>query len=73
MNRIIGIIANASRRSHAELDESEVLDDGDPVELGNLIGGLQRRFPHLTVVWGCCGTDMRHMESIAESIGADLH
>jgi S-methylmethionine-dependent homocysteine/selenocysteine methylase len=73
MDRIIGIIPNASRRSHAELDESEVLDDGDPVELGSLMGDLRRRFPHLTVVGGCCGTDMRHMESIAESTGANFH
>lgn len=73
MDRIIGVIANASRRSHAELDESEVLDDGDPVELGSLIGDLRRRFPHLTVVGGCCGTDMRHMESIAESAEAGPH
>jgi S-methylmethionine-dependent homocysteine/selenocysteine methylase len=73
MDRILGVIANASRCSHAELDESEVLDDGDPVELGILIGNLRRRFPHLTVVGGCCGTDMRHMESIAESTGANLH
>ena len=73
MDRILGVIANASRRSHAELDESEVLDDGDPVELGSLIGDLRRRFPHLTVVGGCCGTDMRHMESIAKSTGANLH
>ena len=73
MDRIIGVIANASRRSHAELDESKVLDDGDPVELGSLIGDLRRRFPNLTVVGGCCGTDMRHMESIAESAGAGPH
>ena len=73
MDRINGIIANASRRSHAELDESEVLDAGDPVELGNLIGDLRRRFPHLTVVGGCCGTDMRHMESIVKSTEANLH
>ena len=73
LDRITGVIANASRRSHAELDESEVLDDGDPVELGSLIGNLRRRFPHLTVVGGCCGTDMRHMESIAESAGTGPH
>jgi S-methylmethionine-dependent homocysteine/selenocysteine methylase len=73
MDRIIGVIANASRRSHAELDASKVLDDGDPVELGSLIGELRRRFPHLTVVGGCCGTDMRHMVSIAERTGANLH
>ncbi len=32
-DRVLGIRANASTKSHAELDESEVLDDGDPAEL----------------------------------------
>ncbi len=73
MDRIIGVIANASRRSHAELNESAVLDDGDPAELGSLIGDLLCRFPHLTIVGGCCGTDMRHMESIAKTTGAGPH
>ena len=71
MDRIIGVIANASRRSHAELDEAEELDAGDPVELGGLMGDLRSRFPHLVIVGGCCGTDMRHMESIAESASAN--
>jgi homocysteine S-methyltransferase len=68
MERIIGIVANASRRSHAELDSAEELDDGDPLELGELFRKLRHRFPHLTIVGGCCGTDIRHVEAIAERV-----
>ena len=65
--RIHAVRANASRLSHAELDESEVLDDGDPVEFGELYAGLKQRFPWLRVFGGCCGTDHRH---VAEAAGA---
>src|SRR4051794_40603551 len=34
LDRIGGIRANASTKSHAELDEAEELDEGDPVKLG---------------------------------------
>ncbi|RLJ41255.1 homocysteine S-methyltransferase [Litoreibacter meonggei] len=67
MQRIKGIVANASRCSHAELDEAEELDDGDPDELGNQLSQIRRQFPHIRVLGGCCGTDMRHMERIAEA------
>lgn len=65
MQRIKGIVANASRCSHAELDEAEELDDGDPAELGKQLSDIRRRFPHIQVLGGCCGTDMRHMAQIA--------
>ena len=68
MRRLRGIVVNASRCSHAELDEAEELDDGDPVELGLLVADLHRKFPHVTVVGGCCGTDMRHMKNIVVQI-----
>lgn len=61
LSRIGGLRANASRLSHAELDEAEVLDDGDPVEFGRLYGVLTRRLPGLRVIGGCCGTDHRHI------------
>lgn len=67
MRRINGIVANASRCSHAELDEAEELDDGDPVELAQELADIRRRFPHVRVLGGCCGTDMRHMEKIAKA------
>lgn len=65
MQRIKGLVANASRCSHAELDEAEELDDGDPTELGKQLSDIRRRFPHIQVLGGCCGTDMRHMAQIA--------
>ncbi|MGR3513605.1 MAG: homocysteine S-methyltransferase family protein [Paracoccaceae bacterium] len=65
MQRIKGIVANASRCSHAELDEAEELDDGNPQELGQQLSEIRKRFPHIQVLGGCCGTDMRHMHQIA--------
>lgn len=66
MARLRGIVANASRCSHAELDETEVLDDGDPEELGNQLAEIRKSYPHINIVGGCCGTDMRHMKRIAK-------
>ncbi|GAB3538181.1 homocysteine S-methyltransferase family protein [Noviherbaspirillum agri] len=60
-DRIRGLRANASRRSHAELDEAADLDDGNPGELGDAYGALYRFLPRMTVVGGCCGTDHRHV------------
>jgi homocysteine S-methyltransferase len=67
-SRIGGIRANASRLSHAELDEMEVLDDGDPREFGELHQALAKRLPWLCVFGGCCGTDHRHIEALRPAI-----
>jgi S-methylmethionine-dependent homocysteine/selenocysteine methylase len=67
LGRIRGIRANASHRSHAELNEAPDLDSGNPVELGKQYARLKRRLPHLAVLGGCCGTDHRHLEQIAEA------
>lgn len=64
LGRIGGVRANASRRSHAELDEAEELDSGNPEELGAEYAALESRLPDLRVVGGCCGTDQRHVASI---------
>ena len=66
--RIGGIRANASRKSHAELDESEELDAGDPDELAGHYAVLQRLLPNLSVAGGCCGTDHRHVAAIAAAL-----
>jgi S-methylmethionine-dependent homocysteine/selenocysteine methylase len=63
--RIRGVRANASRMSHAELDEAEELDDGDPEELGQQYEQLRASLPAISVLGGCCGTDVRHVEQIA--------
>ncbi len=65
--RIRGLRANASRKSHAELDESTELDEGDPGELAAEYVALRHRLPALTVLGGCCGTDHRHVRQICAS------
>lgn len=67
LRRLRGIRANASHRSHAELNEAPDLDSGNPVELGRQYARLKRRLPKLNVLGGCCGTDHRHLEQIAEA------
>ncbi len=63
--RLKGVVANASRCSHAELDEAEELDEGDPVQLGQEIAHVVRDNPSIRVFGGCCGTDMRHLRQMA--------
>jgi S-methylmethionine-dependent homocysteine/selenocysteine methylase len=65
LGRLRGLRANASTKSHAELDEAEELDAGNPTELARQYQELRRRLPQLTVLGGCCGTDHRHMAAIS--------
>jgi S-methylmethionine-dependent homocysteine/selenocysteine methylase len=67
LGRVRGLRANASRKSHAELNESTVLDIGDALELGGDYARLKTRLRHLNVMGGCCGTDHRHVEHIASA------
>ena len=62
--RIRGLRANASRRSHQELNDAPDLDAGDPIELGGQYRELVRSHPQMNVLGGCCGTDHRHVEAI---------
>lgn len=68
--RIRGLRANASKRSHAELDAATEIDIGDPEELGRDYRALVDVLPRLTVVGGCCGTDHRHVEAICRALAA---
>ncbi|HEY5707755.1 MAG TPA: homocysteine S-methyltransferase family protein [Terrimicrobiaceae bacterium] len=65
--RIRGLRANASTKSHAELNDSVELDEGDPVELGRQHRGLLGKLKNLNVLGGCCGTDYRHVEEICKA------
>ena len=68
--RIRGLRANASTKSHAELDEATELDDGDPVDLGARYAALGAALPCLNVLGGCCGTDHRHVTEIYQAWSA---
>jgi S-methylmethionine-dependent homocysteine/selenocysteine methylase len=68
LQRIRGVRANASRLSHAELDEAEVLDDGNPEEFGEETAALRAFLSRMNIVGGCCGTDHRHADQIWKAI-----
>lgn len=69
-DRIRGVRANASEKSHAELDEAEELDAGDPQALAGHYRELQTRLPNLNVVGGCCGTSHVHVAEICSAVTA---
>jgi len=70
VNRVRGVRANASCKSHAELDESTELDIGDPADYGRQMAELLEMLPHICVLGGCCGTDHRHIGETARSMQA---
>jgi len=65
--RIRGLRANASTKSHAELDESTELDIGNPKDLAQRYRGLKDALPRLNVLGGCCGTDWRHLRAVRDA------
>lgn len=67
VQRVRGLRANASRLSHAELNDSSTLDCGDPLEFAVQHTDLLRRHPQINVLGGCCGTDQRHIEEITRA------
>jgi S-methylmethionine-dependent homocysteine/selenocysteine methylase len=67
ISRIGGIRGNASKMSHAELDDALELDEGNPKEFGKDNLSLLELLPQANVFGGCCGTDIRHVESILSS------
>jgi len=68
LGRIRGVRANASKKSHTELDESEKLDRGNLAEFGEENANLTHILPNLHIFGGCCGTDHHHLEEICQRI-----
>lgn len=68
--RIAGLRPNASTLSHAELDQAEQLDDGDPAELAASTAHLQALLPNVSIIGGCCGTDARHVAALWATDGS---
>lgn len=63
-DRVRGLRPNASRKSHAELDEAADLDDGDPADFARAVAALASHFPNVEIAGGCCGTDARHVAAL---------
>ncbi len=67
LQKIRSVRANASKCSHAELDEADELDEGNAKELGAQYRELRNKLPNLNVLGGCCGTDSRHIDAICKA------
>jgi S-methylmethionine-dependent homocysteine/selenocysteine methylase len=68
LERVKAVRANASKKSHAELNEADELDRGDVAGLARHYGELRRILPDMRVAGGCCGTDDAHISAIAEEL-----
>lgn len=68
INRVRGVRPNASKMDKIALCKIGHLEEGDPVELGELCGDLARRYPHMDVWGGCCGTWNSHLDEIAKNV-----
>ena len=64
LERVGGVRVNASALSHAELDEAEEIDEGDPETLAHDNAALRDKLPSIQLLGGCCGTDHRHVAQI---------
>jgi len=68
INRVRGVRPNASKMEKLKLCQLGHLEEGDPVELGQLCGDLAKRYPHMDVWGGCCGTWNSHLDEIVKNV-----
>lgn len=66
-HRVIGLLANTAALSPEELDDSTSLVEEDPGSFGNAVSALHRELG-LKILGGCCGTDDRHIRSLAAQL-----
>lgn len=66
--RVRNLRPNAAKMDKISLCKLGHLEDGDPVELGEQMGDLARRYPHIDMFGGCCGTWESHLEEIAKNV-----
>lgn len=74
-DRLRSLRPNASKMEKIALCQLGHLEEGDPVELAGLMGGVARRYPHVDIWGGCCGTGARHLGLIANEVRSarELH
>ncbi len=70
--RLRSLRPNASAKDKIDLCQIGHLDEGDPVDLGERMGALARRYPHIDIWGGCCGTWDKHLNEIARNV-RDAH
>ncbi|MDA5093312.1 homocysteine S-methyltransferase family protein [Aliiroseovarius sp. KMU-50] len=67
-NRIRSLRPNAAKMDKVSLCRLDHIEEGDPEELGQMMGDLARRYPHIDVWGGCCGTWDKHFDRIAHYV-----
>ncbi|MEM6577429.1 MAG: homocysteine S-methyltransferase family protein [Pseudomonadota bacterium] len=70
IERLRNIRPNAAAMDKIALCKLNHLEDGDPVELGQQIGDLARRYPHIDTFGGCCGCWETHLREMANGVKA---
>ncbi|RBI87662.1 homocysteine S-methyltransferase family protein [Rhodosalinus halophilus] len=68
--RIRALRPNAAKMDKIALCKLGHIEDGDPEELGRMMGDLARRYPQIDIWGGCCGTWDRHFDEIAREVRA---
>jgi homocysteine S-methyltransferase len=68
--RVRSFRPNAAMMEKQQLCQIGHLVDGNPPELGAQMGALARRYPHIDIWGGCCGTWDVHLDAIAREVRA---
>lgn len=68
--RIRSLRPNAAKMDKISLCKLGHIEEGDPVELGQMMGDLARRYPNVDMWGGCCGTWDKHFDQIASNVQA---
>lgn len=66
--RVRSLRPNAAKMDKIALCQLGHLESGDAHELGHVMGELARRYSHLDVWGGCCGTWETHLDEIARQV-----
>ena len=66
-NRVAGLLANTAALEPEELNDSEELVEEDPQTFAQSMAALHRDLG-MKVLGGCCGTDDRHIDSLAKRL-----
>ncbi len=67
-DRVRSLRPNAARMDKISLCQLGHLEEGDPHELGEQMGSLAQRYPHIDMWGGCCGTWETHLDAIARNV-----
>ncbi len=69
--RVIGLLANTAALSPEDLNNSKNLVEEEPETFGKSVAAMHRELG-LKILGGCCGTDDRHIRSLAAQLATEV-